>query len=368
MARRAFSSSDDPRGARCPTPTSPRSPRVLRVDPHVRLRVLRIAHREATARAGGPARHPPRRDRRRGERPRRRASGRSGGSPRPRAPPRDAAHRRPMSKKDRPAPGPEPRQGDPRHLRARRRPRVASRPKAARAARSSRPAPPPPGREPVTDLFTGTEVVRLLGITTGAPALARQRRHRQPHRAPPRPARLHLPGHHRAPRRARSARAAGASARRGPRHRQHPRRAPQGDAPPRRAAHRLRRQARGAQERAPSRTSRSPARCSSTSTSRRCATTSSACSAPTVGRERARTAYELYVRASQLDEDPATLDEAEAPLPARARARPVARHRVHEPRQHPLPPRRRGRGREALPQGPRASTARSPRRSTTSAT
>lgn len=33
---------------------------------------------------------------------------------------------------------------------------------------------------------------------------------------------------------------------------------------------------------------------------------------PPVGRERARSAYELYVRASQLDEDPATLDDAEA--------------------------------------------------------
>jgi len=33
---------------------------------------------------------------------------------------------------------------------------------------------------------------------------------------------------------------------------------------------------------------------------------------PVVGRERARTAYDLYVRASQLDEDPETLDEAEA--------------------------------------------------------
>ncbi|APR76350.1 TPR domain protein [Minicystis rosea] len=32
---------------------------------------------------------------------------------------------------------------------------------------------------------------------------------------------------------------------------------------------------------------------------------------PVVGRERARTAYDLYVKASQLDEDPATLDEAE---------------------------------------------------------
>jgi tetratricopeptide (TPR) repeat protein len=31
---------------------------------------------------------------------------------------------------------------------------------------------------------------------------------------------------------------------------------------------------------------------------------------PTAGRERARTAYELYLRASQLDEDPATLGEA----------------------------------------------------------
>ena len=33
---------------------------------------------------------------------------------------------------------------------------------------------------------------------------------------------------------------------------------------------------------------------------------------PIVGKERARTAYELYIRASQLDEDPATIDEAES--------------------------------------------------------
>jgi len=32
---------------------------------------------------------------------------------------------------------------------------------------------------------------------------------------------------------------------------------------------------------------------------------------PSAGRERARTAYELYLRASQLDEDPVTMDEAE---------------------------------------------------------
>ena len=32
---------------------------------------------------------------------------------------------------------------------------------------------------------------------------------------------------------------------------------------------------------------------------------------PTAGRERARTAYELYLHASQLDEDPATMNEAE---------------------------------------------------------
>jgi len=32
---------------------------------------------------------------------------------------------------------------------------------------------------------------------------------------------------------------------------------------------------------------------------------------PTAGRDRARTAYELYLRASELDEDPNTLDEAE---------------------------------------------------------
>jgi len=33
---------------------------------------------------------------------------------------------------------------------------------------------------------------------------------------------------------------------------------------------------------------------------------------PSAGRERARTAYELYLHASQLDEDPATMEEAEA--------------------------------------------------------
>ena len=33
---------------------------------------------------------------------------------------------------------------------------------------------------------------------------------------------------------------------------------------------------------------------------------------PTAGRQRARTAYELYLRASELDEDPATMAEAEA--------------------------------------------------------
>jgi len=38
---------------------------------------------------------------------------------------------------------------------------------------------------------------------------------------------------------------------------------------------------------------------------------------PSAGRERARTAYELYLRASQLDEDPMTMDEAET-LYARA--------------------------------------------------
>ena len=45
---------------------------------------------------------------------------------------------------------------------------------------------------------------------------------------------------------------------------------------------------------------------------RRCATTSCASSAPRRAAARARTAYDLYVRASALDEDPATFDEAEA--------------------------------------------------------
>ena len=75
-----------------------------------------------------------------------------------------------MSKKERPAQGPDPdkvihvifgpgggRAPDPSTD-------AGTRPPSPRA---SDPPPPPPGREPVTDLFTGSEVIRLLGISPG---------------------------------------------------------------------------------------------------------------------------------------------------------------------------------------------------------
>ena len=89
---------------------------------------------------------------------------------------------------------------------------------------------------------------------------------------------------------------------------------------------------------------------------------------PVVGRERARTAYDLYVRASQLDEDPATLDEAEALYRRALELDPwlaIAYTNLGNIRF------RRGdeeAAEEPLPARPSPSTPRSPRRSTTSAT
>jgi tetratricopeptide (TPR) repeat protein len=68
-----------------------------------------------------------------------------------------------MSKKDRPASGPEDDADKVIH--------VVFGPGGGRTndpkARPSDPPPPPGAREPVSDLFTGTEVVKLLGITAG---------------------------------------------------------------------------------------------------------------------------------------------------------------------------------------------------------
>ena len=55
-------------------------------------------------------------------------------------------------------------------------------------------------REPLTDLFTRSEVSRLLGMTPGPAAHARRERRRRADRTPPRPPRLHLRRSHRAAR------------------------------------------------------------------------------------------------------------------------------------------------------------------------
>ena len=59
-------------------------------------------------------------------------------------------------------------------------------------------------------------------------------------------------------------------------------------------------------------TSRSPGRCCSTSKSRTLRDDVVRVLRPAAGKERSKTAYNLYVRASQLDEDPGTMKEAEA--------------------------------------------------------
>ncbi len=69
---------------------------------------------------------------------------------------------------------------------------------------------------------------------------------------------------------------------------------------------------------------------------------------PPVGKERARTAYDLYVRASQLDEDPATLDQAEALYKRALELDPWLAIAYTNLGKHPLPPRRGGGGRAPL--------------------
>jgi tetratricopeptide (TPR) repeat protein len=216
-----------------------------------------------------------------------------------------------MSKKDHPAPDPEPQAKKVIHVifgpgggRAE--------PKAGEGATAKPPTipPPPAGREPVTDLFTGTEVVRLLGISTGRlrsldrAGIVRPTGRRRGHRAYTFPDIIAL----------RAAR----------------------DLLAQRV--RLRDVARAIDNirQAIPKVTRPLAELRIVSDGKRVVLKSSAFSyepisgqmlldfdvkalrddvvrvlRPVVGRERARTAYDLYVRASQLDEDPATLEEAE---------------------------------------------------------
>lgn len=210
-----------------------------------------------------------------------------------------------MSKKDRPASGPD----------ADKVIHVIFGPGGGRAsatppARPSEPPSPPPGREPVSDLFTGPEVVKLLGISTG---------------------------------RLRSLDRAGivspSGRRRGSRAYTFP------DIIALRAARdllarkvRLRDVARAVESIRSSlpKVTRPLAELRIVSDGTRVVVKSAAYSyepitgqmvldfdvkalrddvvrvlRPVAGRERARMAYDLYVKASQLDEDPATLDEAE---------------------------------------------------------
>ena len=69
---------------------------------------------------------------------------------------------------------------------------------------------------------------------------------------------------------------------------------------------------------------------------------------PTAGRERARTAYELYLHASQLDEDPATMEDAESLYSQALELDPWLSIALHEPREHSLPPSTRSAEAEAL--------------------
>ena len=215
-----------------------------------------------------------------------------------------------MSKKDRPAPDPEPQAEKVIH--------VIFGPGGGRAdpkgegATTKQPSvpPPPPGREPVTDLFSGTEVVRLLGISPGRlrsldrAGIVRPTGRRRGHRAYTFPDIIAL----------RAAR----------------------DLLAQRV--RLRDVARAIDNirAAIPKVTRPLAELRIVSDGKRVVLKSSAFSyepitgqmlldfdvkalradvvrvlRPVVGRERARTAYDLYVRGSQLDEDPQTLDEAE---------------------------------------------------------
>jgi len=221
-----------------------------------------------------------------------------------------------MSKKDRPAPDPEPQAEKVIHVifgpgGGRADPRDVGSPAAKPPSVAPPPVlPPPAGREPVTDLFSGTEVVRLLGISTGRlrsldrAGIVRPTGRRRGHRAYTFPDIIAL----------RAAR----------------------DLLAQRV--RLRDVARAIENirAAIPKVTRPLAELRIVSDGKRVVLKSSAFSyepitgqmlldfdvkalrddvvrvlRPVVGRERARTAYDLYVRASQLDEDPQTLEEAE---------------------------------------------------------
>jgi DNA-binding transcriptional MerR regulator len=219
-----------------------------------------------------------------------------------------------MSKKDRHAPGPGPDPDKVIHVIFGPGGGRASEPPPAPAAdpapANTGSVPPPPGREPVSDLFTGTEVSKLLGISTG-----RLRSLDRTGIVPP------------------------SGRRRGRRAYTFP------DIIALRAARdllarkvRLRDVARAVESIRSSlpKVTRPLAELRIVSDGQKVVVKSAAYSfepitgqmlldfdvkalrddvvrvlRPPVGRERARTAYDLYVRGSQLDEDPATLDEAE---------------------------------------------------------
>jgi DNA-binding transcriptional MerR regulator len=218
-----------------------------------------------------------------------------------------------MSKKDRPAPEPPTEKVihvifGPGGGRAT---EVKPRPEGAGTTSGTASVPPPPGREPVTDLFTGPEVVRLLGLSSGRlrsldrAGIVSPTGRRRGHRAYTFPDIIAL----------RAAR----------------------DLLAQRV--RLRDVARAVDNirAAIPRVTRPLAELRIVSDGKRVVVKSSDFSyepitgqmlldfdvkalrddvvrvlRPVAGRERARTAYELYVRGSQLDEDPATLDEAES--------------------------------------------------------
>ena len=190
--------------------------------------------------------------------------------------------------------------------------RVESRPHRAEGSVAKAEHDLPDTREPITDLFSGTEVSRLLGFSAarlrtldraGVVSPSGRRRGRRAYT---------FGGSHRAAHGADAARAAGATARRDPRHRRAAAIAAQGDPAAGGAARGLRRATRrGALARGDLRAAdRADAPRSRDQDA--CATTWCACCAPRPGKERSQTAYNLYVRASQLDEDPATMKDAEA--------------------------------------------------------
>ncbi len=216
--------------------------------------------------------------------------------------------------------------------------------------------------------FTPREVAKLLGGSPDAPAVARPGQDRVAVRAAREAARVHVPGPHRAARDARTAQAPRPPSGRRARHRRAARHAAARHPAAAGAPHRGRRASR--RRASPRRGSFEPLTGQMVLDFQVQSLRDDVVRVlrPETSPARARTAYDLYVQASALDEDPATYDQAEELYGQRHPPRSVARHRLHEPRQHPLPARRRGGRRGALPARDRRRPRGSPRRTTTSAT